>query len=48
MVHFQVIKMQKITYNNNTVSAKAYTVSLTSEQVEGMIVEILNNLKRRR
>ena len=42
---FSSNKDSKITYNNNTVSAKAYTVSLTSEQVEGMIVEILNNLK---
>ena len=42
---FSSNKDAKITYNNNTVSAKAYTVSLTSEQVEGMIVEILNNLK---
>lgn len=42
---FSSNKDAKITYNNNTVSAKAYTVSLTNEQVEGMIVEILNNLK---
>ena len=42
---FSSNKDAKITYNNNTVSVKAYTVSLTSEQVEGMIVEILNNLK---
>ena len=42
---FSSNKDAKITYNNNTVSAKAYTFSLTSEQVEGMIVEILNNLK---
>ena len=42
---FSSNKDAKITYNNNTVSAKAFTVSLTSEQVEGMIVEILNNLK---
>ena len=42
---FSSNKDAKITYNNNTVSAKAYTVSLTSEQVEGLIVEILNNLK---
>lgn len=35
----------KITYNNKTVSAKAYTVSLTSEQVENLLIQVLNNLK---
>ena len=38
-------KKAMITYNNNTINTKAYTVSLSSEQVEKLIVEILNNLK---
>ena len=34
-----------ITYNNNTVKVKAYTVALSSEQVENLIIQILNSLK---
>lgn len=34
-----------ITYNNNTVNANAYTVLLSSKQVENMLIEILNNVK---
>lgn len=34
-----------ITYNNNTVKANAYTVLLSSKQVENMLIEILNNIK---
>lgn len=34
-----------ITYNNNTVKANAYTVLLSSKQVENMLIEILNNVK---
>ena len=34
-----------ITVNNNTINANAYTASLTSEQVQNMIVQLLNNLK---
>lgn len=42
---FSSNKKAMITYNNNTVSTKAYTVALTSEQVENLIVQILNSLK---
>ena len=38
-------KKAMITYNNNTIKANAYTVSLNSEQVEKLVVQILNNLK---
>ena len=34
-----------ITYNNNKIETKAYTVSLTSQQVEELIKQILNELK---
>ena len=34
-----------ITYNNNTVKAKAYTVTISSEQVEKLIIQVLNSLK---
>lgn len=42
---FSSNKKAMITYNNNTVATKAYTVSLTSEQVENLIIQILNSLK---
>lgn len=42
---FNSAKKAMITYNNNTVKTNSYTVSLTSEQVENMITQILNNLK---
>ena len=42
---FSSNKKAMITYNNNTVSTKAYTVALTSEQVENLIIQILNSLK---
>lgn len=42
---FNSSKKAMITYNNNTVKTNSYTVSLTSEQVENMITQILNNLK---
>lgn len=38
-------KKAMITYNDNTIKANGYTVSLSSEQVENLIVQILNNLK---
>lgn len=38
-------KKAQITYNNNTVMTKAYTVTLTSEQVENLLIQILNNLE---
>ena len=38
-------KKAQITYNNSTVMTKSYTVSLTSEQVENLLIQILNNLK---
>ncbi len=38
-------KKAVITYNNNTVNTKAYSVSLTSEQVENLLIQILKNLK---
>ena len=38
-------KKAKITYQNNTISAKSYTVSLTNEQVENLLIQILNNIK---
>ena len=34
-----------ITYNGNTIKANAYNATLTSEQVQSMIVQILNNIK---
>lgn len=34
-----------ITYNNTTTKTNAYTVSLTSQQVENMLVQILNTAK---
>lgn len=42
---FNSAKKAMITYNNNTVKTNSYTVSLTSEQVENLITQILNNLK---
>lgn len=38
-------KKAQITYNNNTVMTKAYTVTLTSEQVENLLIQILNNIE---
>lgn len=42
---FESNRKAMITYNNNTIKVKAYTVFLSSEQVENLIVQILNNLK---
>lgn len=42
---FNSVKKAMITYNNSTVKTNSYTVSLTSEQVEKLIIQILNNLK---
>jgi len=42
---FKSNKNAVITYNNNTVKTKAYTVILSKEQVENMLVQILNQLK---
>lgn len=42
---FKSNKDAVITYNNNTVKTKAYTVTLSKEQVENMLVQILNQLK---
>lgn len=38
-------KKAMITYNNVTTKTNSYTVTINSEQVEEMLVEILNNLK---
>lgn len=42
---FKSNKKAVITYNNNTVKAKSYTVSLKQEQIEELIVNILTELK---
>lgn len=42
---FSKLKDAMITYNNNTIETNAYTVELTSSQVEEMIIQILNYLK---
>ena len=42
---FGSLKKAIITYNNNTIKTNAYSVELSSAQVENMLVEILNNLK---
>lgn len=42
---FSKQKNTAITYNNNTIKTNAYSVLLTSEQVEKLLIEILNNLK---
>lgn len=38
-------KNAMITYNNVTTETNAYSVTLSSEQVEDMLIEILNNVK---
>lgn len=42
---FTNLKKAMITYDNATINANAYSVSLSSEQVEGILVQILNNFK---
>ena len=42
---FGSLKKAMITYNNNTIKTNAYSVSLSSEQVENLLIQILNNLK---
>lgn len=42
---FSSQKKAMITYNNTTTKTNAYAVNLSSEQVEKMLLEILNNLK---
>lgn len=42
---FSSNKKAVITYNSNTINSKAYTVKLTSEKVENLLIQILNNLK---
>ena len=42
---FSKQKNAMITYNNNTINTNAYSVLLSSEQVENILIEILNNLK---
>ena len=42
---FSSNKKAMITYNNNTINTKAYTVTITSEQIENLLLQILNNLK---
>lgn len=42
---FGSFKKAMITYNNNTIKTNAYSVSLDSEQVENLLIQILNNLK---
>lgn len=38
-------KKALITYNNKTTTTSSYTVSLTGEQIENLMIQILNNLK---
>lgn len=42
---FSSNKKAMITYNDKTINTKAYTVTLSSDQVEKLLVEILNNIK---
>ena len=42
---FEKQKNAMITYNDVTIETNAYAVSLSSEQVENMLIEILNNAK---
>lgn len=42
---FSSNKKGMITYNNNTIKANSYTVTLTSEQIESLTLQILNSLK---
>ena len=44
--NFSKQKNAVITYNNASTKTNAYTVTLTSQQVENMIVKILNNAKQ--
>ena len=44
--NFSKQKNAVITYNNASIKTNAYTVTLTSQQVEDMIVKILNNAKQ--
>ena len=44
--NFSKQKNAVITYNNASTKTNAYTVTLTSQQVEDMIVKILNNAKQ--
>ena len=44
--NFSKQKNAVITYNNTSTRTNAYTVTLTSQQVEDMIVKILNNAKQ--
>ncbi len=42
---FSSNKKAMITYNNNTIKAKSYTVSLSNTQIEDLIIQVLNSLK---
>ena len=42
---FSSNKKSMITYNDKTINTKAYAVTLSSDQVEKLLVEILNNIK---
>lgn len=42
---FSSNKKAVITYNNNTIKTKSYTVSISKDQVENLVVEALNSLK---
>ena len=42
---FSSAKKAMITYNNNTIKTNSYTVSLSNEQVEKLLIQILNNVK---
>lgn len=42
---FSSNKKAMITYNNNTINTKAYMVTISSEQVENLLVKILNSIK---
>lgn len=42
---FSSNKKAMITYNNNTINTKAYMVTISSEQVESLLVKLLNSIK---
>lgn len=42
---FSKQKNALITYNNNTINTNSYTVYLSEQQVENIVIEILNNIK---
>lgn len=42
---FSSNKKAVITYNNNTIKAKSYTVSINNNQIEDLLIQVLNSLK---